>query len=32
VEKAREILGYQARVDLEEGLLRTIHWYRRYKT
>jgi nucleoside-diphosphate-sugar epimerase len=29
VEKARELLGYQARVDLEEGLLRTIHWYRR---
>ncbi len=29
IEKARELLGYQARVDLEEGLLRTIHWYRR---
>jgi nucleoside-diphosphate-sugar epimerase len=29
VEKARELLGYKARVDLEEGLLRTIHWYRR---
>ena len=29
VEKAREILGYQAKVDLEEGLLRTIQWYRR---
>jgi nucleoside-diphosphate-sugar epimerase len=29
VEKARDLLGYQARVDLEEGLLRTIHWYRR---
>lgn len=29
VEKARELLGYQAKVDLEEGLLRTIHWYRR---
>ena len=25
----RELLGYRARVDLEEGLLRTIHWYRR---
>ncbi len=23
-----ELLGYAARVDLEEGLLRTIHWYR----
>ncbi|HKA87411.1 MAG TPA: NAD-dependent epimerase/dehydratase family protein [Haliangiales bacterium] len=32
VEKARDILGYHARVDLEEGLLRTIHWYRRHKT
>jgi nucleoside-diphosphate-sugar epimerase len=29
IEKAKELLGYQARVDLEEGLLRTIHWYRR---
>jgi nucleoside-diphosphate-sugar epimerase len=29
VEKARDLLGYRARVDLEEGLLRTIHWYRR---
>src|SRR5688572_22505295 len=29
VEKAKELLGYKARVDLEEGLLRTIHWYRR---
>jgi nucleoside-diphosphate-sugar epimerase len=29
VEKARELLGYVARVDLEEGLLRTIDWYRR---
>jgi nucleoside-diphosphate-sugar epimerase len=29
VDKARELLGYRARVDLEEGLLRTIHWYRR---
>ena len=29
VDKARELLGYGARVDLEEGLLRTIHWYRR---
>jgi len=29
VDKARELLGYRAQVDLEEGLLRTIHWYRR---
>lgn len=29
IQKAQELLGYQARVDLEEGLLRTIHWYRR---
>ncbi len=27
--KARQRLGYEPRVDLEEGLLRTIHWYRR---
>jgi nucleoside-diphosphate-sugar epimerase len=32
VEKAKEILGYQAKVDLEEGLLRTVHWYRRHRT
>jgi len=29
VAKAKEILGYQAKIDLEEGLLRTIQWYRR---
>jgi nucleoside-diphosphate-sugar epimerase len=29
VDKARELLGFAARVDLEEGLLRTIQWYRR---
>ncbi len=29
VGKARELLGFDAKVDLEEGLLRTIHWYRR---
>ncbi|HKE19846.1 MAG TPA: NAD-dependent epimerase/dehydratase family protein, partial [Kofleriaceae bacterium] len=29
VDKARELLGFQAVVDLEEGLLRTIQWYRR---
>src|SRR5262249_6054675 len=32
VDKAKELLGYQAKMDLEEGLLRTIHWYRRHKT
>ncbi len=26
VDKARELLGWQARVELEEGLLRTIRW------
>ena len=29
VEKAHELLGFRARIDLEEGLLRTIQWYRR---
>jgi nucleoside-diphosphate-sugar epimerase len=29
VGKASERLGFAARVDLEEGLLRTIQWYRR---
>jgi nucleoside-diphosphate-sugar epimerase len=28
IEKARELLGFEPRVDLEEGLLRTIEWYR----
>ncbi len=28
VEKAREVLGWEARVELEEGLERTIAWYR----
>ena len=28
IEKARTLLGYAPRVDLEEGLLRTIYWYR----
>jgi nucleoside-diphosphate-sugar epimerase len=27
IDKARELLGYEPRVDLEEGLLRTIKWY-----
>jgi nucleoside-diphosphate-sugar epimerase len=29
IAKARELLGYEPQVDLEEGLLRTIEWYRR---
>jgi UDP-glucose 4-epimerase len=28
VDKARELLGFEARVDLDEGLERTIAWYR----
>ena len=28
VEKAREVLGFEAEVDLDEGLARTIAWYR----
>lgn len=28
IEKARQKLGFEPRFDLEEGLLRTIHWYR----
>lgn len=28
VEKAREVLGFEARVELDEGLARTIAWYR----
>jgi nucleoside-diphosphate-sugar epimerase len=28
IDKARELLGYEPRVDLEEGLARTIDWYR----
>jgi UDP-glucose 4-epimerase len=28
VEKARELLGFTAKVDLDEGLARTIEWYR----
>jgi len=28
IQKARDLLGYKPKVDLEEGLLRTIHWYR----
>lgn len=28
IEKAKKVLGYKPKVDLEEGLLRTIYWYR----
>jgi nucleoside-diphosphate-sugar epimerase len=28
VGKAKDLLGWSAKVDLEEGLLRTIYWYR----
>jgi nucleoside-diphosphate-sugar epimerase len=29
IDKARRLLGFEPRVELEEGLLHTIHWYRR---
>ncbi len=28
VDKARKLLGWEAKVDLDEGLARTIAWYR----
>ena len=28
VQKARELLGFEAKIDLDEGLARTIEWYR----
>jgi nucleoside-diphosphate-sugar epimerase len=28
IEKARKILGYEPKIDLDEGLLRTIAWYK----
>jgi dTDP-glucose 4,6-dehydratase len=28
IDKAQKVLGYKPKVDLEEGLLRTIEWYR----
>jgi UDP-glucose 4-epimerase len=31
VKKARELLGFEAQVDLDEGLARTIAWYRARK-
>ena len=30
IDKARELLAYKPKVDLEEGLLRTVYWYRRH--
>jgi UDP-glucose 4-epimerase len=30
IQKARELLGYAPRIDLEEGLLRTVYWYRHH--
>jgi UDP-glucose 4-epimerase len=32
VEKAREVLGFEAQVDLDEGLEKTIAWYRQKQT
>lgn len=28
IDKARDVLGYHPKIDLEEGLMRTIAWYR----
>jgi nucleoside-diphosphate-sugar epimerase len=28
IKKAEQLLGYRPRVDLDEGLVKTIHWYR----
>ena len=28
MDKARELLGFEAKVELDEGLARTIAWYR----
>jgi nucleoside-diphosphate-sugar epimerase len=28
IDKARALLGFEAKVDLDEGLERTISWYR----
>ncbi|MBN2573923.1 MAG: NAD-dependent epimerase/dehydratase family protein [Deltaproteobacteria bacterium] len=30
IDKAKELLDYAPKIDLEEGLLRTIYWYRRH--
>ena len=32
VEKAREVLGFAAKVDLDEGLEKTIAWYEKQTT
>lgn len=32
IDKAKELLHFAPKVDLEEGLLRTIYWYRRHLT
>lgn len=29
IDKSRSILGYEPKIDLDEGLLRTIEWYRK---
>jgi nucleoside-diphosphate-sugar epimerase len=29
IDKGRDLLGFEPRVDLEEGLLKTIDWYRK---
>ncbi len=29
VDKAKELLGYQAKVDLDEGIIKTAEWYRK---
>ena len=31
VDKARELLGFEAQVELDDGLARTIAWYRQRK-
>jgi nucleoside-diphosphate-sugar epimerase len=31
VDKARQLLGFEAKVDLDDGLARTIAWYRERK-
>jgi UDP-glucose 4-epimerase len=28
IDAAREVLGYEPRVDLRDGLARTVEWYR----
>jgi nucleoside-diphosphate-sugar epimerase len=30
IDKAKELLHFAPKIDLEEGLLRTIYWYRRH--